>query len=183
MPWTAEDAKGFTQAADTPKKQRQWAEVANSELASCLKAGGEQKDCEATAIKAANAAVAKEAKVEKEIITEVVKRDDEKRLVYGVVLVPDEEDLQGDIIPAAVIEKAAHDYVIKSRQLDEQHVSPVAADVVESFIAPMDLSYDGKRVKKGSWVIAVKVTSSELWKRIKDAELRGFSIGGIAVAK
>jgi len=183
MPWTAEDAKRFTSAADTPKKQRQWAEVANSMLESCLKGGGEQKNCEARAVKAANAAVSEEAKVEKEFLTEVVKRDDEKRLVYGVVLVPDEEDSQGDICPPEVIERAAHGYLMKSRSVAEQHKELANAHVVESFIAPADLKYDGKQVRKGSWIIAVKIADDRLWKAVKDGEYSGFSIGGIAKAE
>ena len=50
MPWEPSDATRFTKKADTPKKKRQWAHVANSALAS--------GDSEASAIKQANAAVA-----------------------------------------------------------------------------------------------------------------------------
>jgi len=57
MPFTAEDAKDHTEKADTPKKQEVWAKVANQALAACEKDGGE--DCEASAIKQANAAVDK----------------------------------------------------------------------------------------------------------------------------
>ena len=32
MPWTPEDAEGHTKLANTPKKQEQWADVANSAL-------------------------------------------------------------------------------------------------------------------------------------------------------
>ena len=49
MPWTSEDAKGHTHHADSDKKKRQWAAVANS----ALKAG----HSEASAIRQANAAV------------------------------------------------------------------------------------------------------------------------------
>lgn len=51
MPWKAKDAKGFTKKAKTPKAKRQWAEVSNSML--------ERGASEASAIKAANAAVKK----------------------------------------------------------------------------------------------------------------------------
>ena len=33
MPWTAEDAERHTKKADSPKRQRMWAEIANSVLA------------------------------------------------------------------------------------------------------------------------------------------------------
>lgn len=57
MPWTAADAKGKTSKADTPKKQKVWASVANGELARCKKKG--EGDCEGRAVRVANAAIAK----------------------------------------------------------------------------------------------------------------------------
>jgi hypothetical protein len=59
MPWTAADAKRHTHAADTPKKQRQWAHVANSARERCIANGGDPDDCDARAIKQANAVVSK----------------------------------------------------------------------------------------------------------------------------
>lgn len=49
MPWKASDASGKTKAANTPRKRRLWAEIANAEL---RKHGDEGR-----AIRAANAAV------------------------------------------------------------------------------------------------------------------------------
>ena len=49
MPWKPSDAKGHTKAADTPIKQRQWADVANS----ALKGGAS----EGSAVRQANAVV------------------------------------------------------------------------------------------------------------------------------
>jgi uncharacterized protein YdaT len=51
MPWSARDAKGKTRKADTPKKARQWSDVANS----VLKRGAS----EGSAIRQANAVVAR----------------------------------------------------------------------------------------------------------------------------
>lgn len=51
MPWTSSDATRFTKKANTPKKKRQFADVADSILA---KTGDEGR-----AIRGANAAVAK----------------------------------------------------------------------------------------------------------------------------
>lgn len=55
MPWTAADAHGHTAKADTPHLQAAWAAAANNALASCQKKGG--SDCDAHAIRIANAAV------------------------------------------------------------------------------------------------------------------------------
>lgn len=49
MPWKPKDAKRFTRKADTPKKRRMFAHVANS----MLEGGGS----EGAAVRAANAAV------------------------------------------------------------------------------------------------------------------------------
>lgn len=51
MPWSANDATRFTKKANTPAKKRQWSHVANSALSS--------GDSEGSAIRQANAAVAK----------------------------------------------------------------------------------------------------------------------------
>jgi hypothetical protein len=58
MPWTAKDATRHTKKADTPKKKRQWASVANSARERCIEGGGDAETCDARAIKQANAAVA-----------------------------------------------------------------------------------------------------------------------------
>jgi hypothetical protein len=52
MPWTAAEATSHTKSANTAKKKRQWAHVANSML--------ESTGSEAKAIKAANSAVGDE---------------------------------------------------------------------------------------------------------------------------
>lgn len=51
MPWKAKDAKNKTRKADTPKKSRQWAGVANAVLA--------RSGDEGSAIRQANAVVAR----------------------------------------------------------------------------------------------------------------------------
>jgi hypothetical protein len=55
MPWAPKDAPRFTKAANTAKKRRQWAHVANSALQRCKDAG--EDNCEARAIKQADAVV------------------------------------------------------------------------------------------------------------------------------
>jgi len=57
MPWTSEDVKGWTKKADTPKKCKAGAQIANDELARCQKAG--EGDCKGRAKRVAKAAIAK----------------------------------------------------------------------------------------------------------------------------
>ncbi len=52
MPWKSSDAKKHTKKADSPKKQRQWADVADSALS--------RGASEGSAIRQANAVIAKQ---------------------------------------------------------------------------------------------------------------------------
>lgn len=112
-------------------------------------------------------------------------QDEARQLVYGVVLEPDSEDTQGDVITADEIEKAAHTFLLDSRIVGDSHrknqadtIIQADAGVVESFISPVDFQMDGETIRKGSWVVAVKVHDPEMWAAIQKGEYGGFSIGG-----
>lgn len=115
-----------------------------------------------------------------------VEKADMKRISYGVVLEPDTEDLQGDIIEAEEIEKAAHDWMVNSQKGGLMHTELVpGAKVVESFISPADFyvqKSDGnmEKVARGSWVLGIQWPEN-IWKRIISGELTGFSVGGSGV--
>jgi hypothetical protein len=114
--------------------------------------------------------------------------DKAQQLVYGVVLTPEVEDSQGDVLSAEEIEKAAHRWLIEYRKQDVQH-SEVAkddtgrplAEPVESFIAPCDLTIEDVPVRKGAWVIATRVNDPETWDDVVNGRRTGFSIGGSGV--
>lgn len=112
----------------------------------------------------------------------VLKMDTAQQIVYGVVLAPDEIDSQEDWMSAEDIEEAAHQYLIDSRVIGSDHTVGVYAIPVESYIAPMDLSLDGQygpqMVKKGSWVLAVKIMDPAEWDKVVAGEYTGFSVGG-----
>lgn len=126
-------------------------------------------------------------------------KDEERRLIYGVVLNPGDplkkgadgryegEDSQGDVATPAEIEKAAHAFLTDFRVHDVQH-SDQPADIVpvESFIAPCDFEVqapDGQSqtVKKGAWVLAARVNDDDPWARVQKGELTGWSITGSAI--
>lgn len=111
-------------------------------------------------------------------------RDDEKRLITGVVLEPEITDAQGDIISSEEIEKACFDYMMQSQKVGLQHqfLGPVA--VVENWIAKSNCFLDQQFVKKGTWLMTVKVDESDagnkVWDLAKNGKFTGFSIGGSA---
>ena len=112
----------------------------------------------------------------------VAKAEEEKRIVFGVVLEPDEVDAQGDTISAEEIEEAAHLWLARfqNRGLMHRQLVNSQVEIFESYIAPADLTINGQRVKKGSWLLMYHILSDELWRRIKSGELTGFSMGGFA---
>ncbi len=109
-------------------------------------------------------------------------KDDAKQITYGIVLHPDTVDSQGDIVSKAEIEQAAHRYLVESRRADIQHSeTPADIEVVESYVAPQDMTIAGQPVLKGSWVMAHHVKDPEVWKGITEGKLTGLSIGGSGV--
>ncbi|MEM1667192.1 MAG: XkdF-like putative serine protease domain-containing protein [Thermofilaceae archaeon] len=106
-----------------------------------------------------------------------------EQIVYGVVLTPHEPDAHGDIITEEEIRKAAHRYLAFGRQVGLHHAgSPIEAYVVESYVAPSDLTYEnGAVVRKGEWVMAVWIPDKTIWNQILSGEFTGFSIHGWGV--
>ncbi len=115
-------------------------------------------------------------------VSKIFKADNWKQIIYCVVLSPEEMDLQDDIMSAEDIEKTAHDYLLNARVVGAGHSRPMDAGVVESYIAPVDFSSDGQygpqTVKKGSWVIGIRVDDPREWQKVLSGEYTGVSIGG-----
>lgn len=107
----------------------------------------------------------------------------DRQILYGIVYEPDFVDSQDDFSSADEIEKAAHNFLVKARKVKVQHDEVAKASVVESYIAPADLNVGGNAVRKGSWVLVIKVNDSELWSEIKEGKYTGLSMGGTAVSK
>lgn len=113
--------------------------------------------------------------------------DGERQIAYAAVLIPNDVDKQGDVIPPYVVERAAHEYMAEYRKMDSDHDLDDGAGVpVESWILKEEQEFDtpdGDAVTypEGTWVIGKRFVDEE-WKRVKDGELTGFSIYGGAQA-
>lgn len=119
----------------------------------------------------------KKESVESNESIEIVKLDKAKHLVYGVFLVPEKADWDGDVISEKDIEKVAHGFVADYRTIDEMHKNIITADIVESAIAWTDgLEYHGKKLTKGTWFGAIKVLDSKVWDKVESGEYKAFSV-------
>jgi len=113
--------------------------------------------------------------------------DDEERTVFGEVLVPNEFDAEEDIYTADEIKKAAHYWMEHFGSIGLMHETLIDDQVVilESYLAPSTFTItktDGtkRKVKKGTWLLKVRIDDDDLWEQAKNGELTGFSIGGVA---
>ncbi len=123
--------------------------------------------------------------------TSILKIDEEKQQVFGVVLdvctahscTPDS---QNDIMAPAEVSKAAHGFMIGLQKgiasIDIDHERPADASVIETMIAPIDFEIGDppQLVRKGSWYMGVQIYDDELWRSVRDGERTAFSIGGRA---
>lgn len=118
-----------------------------------------------------------------ERIVPILKASKHKQIVYGVVIEPDTIDAQDDVMEAHEIEAAAHRYLTKSRVVGGEHSKPIMAEPLESFIAPQDFEMTGQNgpqlVKKGSWVLGVRINDPKEWQKVLDGDYTGFSVGGL----
>lgn len=124
----------------------------------------------------------------KSIYVPIIKAAKERKTITGVVLEPNTVDAHGDIIPEDVILDAAEDFLANINVqttlglMHKDFKQPL--QLVQSFvISDSDVTINNVLVKKGSWVIVVRVLSDKIWQDIKDGKLTGFSIGGKAKVK
>lgn len=168
MPWTVDDVERHIKGL-TDKQKKQWIHIANSVLSQCETAG--ESDCEGKAVRQANGAVSKDLTV--------FKKDREKQIVYGVIFEPDFVDSHNEFMGKEDIEEAAHMYMLTDRIIGLSHKKDISNKVslVESYIAPVDFEFNGKLIKEGTWVVALKIWDGDLWDETEN-KIVGLSAGG-----
>ncbi len=116
----------------------------------------------------------------REDLLTVKKSDAELQIVWAEVYIPGLPDSQGDLMTDIEIQKAAYNFMAKSRldQIDRMHDGKeCGAYVVESFIAR-----EGDDIFiQGAWVVGVHIPDPEIWAAVKSGEFNGFSMEGEAI--
>lgn len=125
------------------------------------------------------------------VYCEISKVDTDKRQVFGWASISKKhgaevvEDLQGDSIDTDELEKAAYNYMLKSRKGGHEHQKgdegPVhVSDIIESMVITKE-----KKEALGlpedmheGWWVGFKVNDDKVWELAKSGELAGFSIHG-----
>lgn len=109
----------------------------------------------------------------------------DEHYILGIVLEPDVVDAQQDTYSADEVQQAEQRFMVEFRNVGLMHKGFIndKVKIVESYIAPVDFTIDGESVKKGTWLMGVKVLDGALWKACKGGDYTGFSIGGSAIRK
>lgn len=121
--------------------------------------------------------------------------DEEKRMVYGAVLVPDKLILRIDQttneeyyiqFPAETIRAAAHLYMKRGNQSKSTYMHEFEIDGVTTVETWLKESEEDKstalglgHLPVGTWFIGQKIDNEAVWQKIKTEKVRGFSIEGL----
>ncbi len=120
--------------------------------------------------------------------------DDEKRMVVGPAMVPDLKIFRRDVFgnpyyvffSAETIKMIAEKYM-RNKYIDNNdtnHDGKAVSDVyvVESWIKEdkedKSNKYGYSDLPVGTWFVSMKVRNDEVWKKVKNGELKGFSVSG-----
>lgn len=113
----------------------------------------------------------------------VLKTDNERRMVYGIVYAPDLVDSQGDFADRFEIERAAHQFLKAQRtaQVDANHEFEAlpGAYVAESWITRGDDGVFSESITS-AWAVGIKIEDEALWETVKAGEYSGLSLAGAA---
>ena len=112
----------------------------------------------------------------------IIAKSDDERVAVGIVYEPDETDVHGDYSTEEEIRRAAWDFMENGQVFKVNHKGvPIAASVLESYVAPADFLLDDQQVKKGTWILTTRVLDDEIWSKIRSGAITGYSMAGTAL--
>lgn len=111
----------------------------------------------------------------------ILMADNDTHYITGIVYEPMTADAHDDFMSAEEIVKAEKYFRENCNQIDIQHSfeKTDACEVVKSWITGCDCTIGGENVKEGTWMLTVKVDDADLWHKIVNKEITGYSMGGV----
>ena len=123
----------------------------------------------------------------KDITGQILKADDEQRMVYGWASVVTEKgepviDRQGDMIAPDTLVRAVNKFMEHVRVGKEMHKGDQIGAVIHSMPITKEIGESlGIQSDREGWIVAFKVYNDDVWAKVKSGELAAFSIGGRAM--
>jgi hypothetical protein len=117
----------------------------------------------------------------------------EERYILGIVLEPTlladgtmHPDTQGDVYTEQTVRDAAHRWLSAYGHIDLAHnwrpLREGQVQVLESYLAPAEFTLGDQTVRKGTWLLALRILDDALWAAVKAGQLGAYSIGGTGVS-
>lgn len=122
----------------------------------------------------------------KTVFVPVLKGSNEERTVFGIVLEPDVTDIQLDTYDEETVKNTAWQFMENMQNIGKQHTQIIndKVNILESYVAPVKMTIDtpagAVKIKKGTWLMRVRIIDDVIWQDIKNGDLTGFSIGALA---
>lgn len=122
----------------------------------------------------------------KDITGQILKTDEEQRMVYGWASVVTEKgepvvDRQGDVIKPDTLVSAVNKFMEHVRVGKEMHKGEQIGAVIHSMPITKEIGDSlGIQSDREGWIVAFKVYNDDVWAKVKSGELAAFSIGGRA---
>ena len=122
----------------------------------------------------------------KTVFVPVLKGSNEERTVFGIVLEPDVTDIQLDTYDEEAVKNTAWQFMENMQNIGKQHTQIIndKVNILESYVAPVKMNIDtpagAVKIKKGTWLMRVRIVDDVIWQDIKNGDLTGFSIGALA---
>lgn len=118
-----------------------------------------------------------------ELTGPIVGKSAAKRIAWAAVLVPGEEDSDGDVVSKEKIEEVAHSWLSQYGNVDLQHTLNNVATPVESYITHEDREVVVKGspvvLPAGTWILASRIDDNDTWDKVVSGDLSGYSIMGV----
>lgn len=121
------------------------------------------------------------------IVGKIQKINEDKQLVYGFASVIEQGgekvvDFHDDVIEEDDLIKAAHTFMREYRTGKIMHRGTEAGRIVESIVFTKDIQKAlGIDLDLVGWFIGYKVDDPDIFKKVKEGQLKMFSIGGMAL--
>ena len=103
-------------------------------------------------------------------------KNEEQRIVSGIIAEPLVIDTDGDFYTREGVLKMFHDFVVGKlqKEVDKEHNRiPTGSEFIRTYIA---LENDPEGYPEGAWIGECKIASDEDWDAVKRGDLNGFSV-------
>lgn len=121
---------------------------------------------------------------------EVVKTDDERHIVYLIMVKPNELDTDKQWFDPEDVELIAHRYAVSyflgKAAIYEEHKRKLSGVyLIETYIAPVDFTLTdhkgrNRTVLKGSWIAGLWMPNDVDWAKVKSGEYAGGSVRALS---